>query len=74
MQAGNKSIIVVSECNLLRIEAIDVQYSHLLDYRALPRFASPWKQEEDQECQDWENVKLRSRRLVCHVRWGWKGT
>lgn len=32
--------------HLLCVEAINVQYSHLFDYRAFPGFTSPWKQKE----------------------------
>ena len=34
--------------NLLCIEAIDMQYSHLFDYRAFPGFTGPWKQKKGQ--------------------------
>lgn len=30
--------------HLLCVEAINVQYSHLFDYRAFPGFTGPWKQ------------------------------
>lgn len=32
--------------HLLCVEAINVQYSHLFDYRAFPGLTSPWKQKE----------------------------
>lgn len=34
---------------LLCVEAIDMQYSHLFDYRTFPGFTGPWKQRADRQ-------------------------